>query len=1533
MVLAVLWEALLPMRTGAICGDTKRDTRIERCYTDGDALVSWDHQGTVDTHSATSVDAASLGSGEICFALNDGINNPDPAWFQNINKGADFATPHAQRENDKNPVLSGDHALVYERNGIYTNDVLDIARLGKGTRQEPYKVATAEDLQDVILSIGVMKRSDFYVLQTADIDMKDTVTIVPIGTCTDGFEGHYDGGGHVIRNMKMQHYQGESLGLFNNIKGVVENLGIETGTFKATDRITRVGAFAGRMTAGGLLRNCFARECMVDYNRLADTAVGALVGEQADASHIESCYGYRNTVVGRDGGKKHYGYIVGYIGSNATDSLVYTDGPSLCADGQPGAQNMQQCEAGVADIRFKTGELCYLLSGSKSYDTPWGQTIRQDSVPVLTSKLVYRHVNEQQVMYTNSRDLPEFVSLTLHANDDNDNIKMVQAFRADDFATPHSQGENYYTPAFKLEPYAFERDYYYMKGWNTQKDGRGTFYPYDGELLSADNLALYAMWDMTVPADGETNEVTLEAEPVSYKVYDGGGSAKPYGKDYDGKLALKAPEGYFFCLTGTVSTEALGSDEEPCDYMTVYDGGKNSDVKLTNEHAKSVSSYEDIFYSTTDGAREDIGVLMSTGNEMTIEFVSNDEYCFDGLDLTVSVLPKNIRQIGQGTKEDPFKVASADDLRAVGLYIQLAGDSKVYVRQTADIDMKGDSFTPLASTVESFEGFYDGGGHTIRNMTMNAAGLFSNVSGIVEHLGMVNCTVDGAADNSVVGIIAGRLSGNGQVRNCYAVGNSVSFVGQDKVFTMGAEYTAERFASGEVSYLLNGEMSDSSVVWHQTLGTDSLPVFNDSHGIVYRYLRNDQTAYSNTPVSAPRYYISNEEDFLAFINKEGDMYLTQDIDLGYITTHFVLAGNFDGGGHTITYKSQDGSQGLFALIRQGASVKHLQVEANIVSSNGCGGIAFTNYGTMSDCHFHGNIHCNSISGRAIAGIGLNVSGNGTIDHCSATGSLTVQCKDGLVYPITKDTDRATNCTWVDPNDQSQYAAQRDSALNAQAEYPVYAKGILDATRPRIVVGNDTIVVDDKHIPSLTIVDGERFSCPAEVTVDEITYKRRGTKGAYEPWVLPCDYTIDASMIFDNVEFYRFEKDSTGNIQVIQINGNATYQVSANEPLAFRTSNETEYCFQIKLKKDGSALPTTIKMPADGVAVSMASRKDIAQVMVTYDSIAAEKTVKDLMYIWDNDKGDFVLGDGKTGLQPFRYYLQYVDKATGNIEEYEQTDWARKAARDHAASQQAHLQVKQRAALSTMIAQGWQPIILDLRESQTITAKMLEDYDILCLSDLYDQEADDCRYAVSVIYEPVEEITLPYAVPLLVRAKCADVEPLVTEQMGREIEALLTEAAEQMTEDEIFDAFEELHYWCSTFTGRYDVWQFVMPEKDDLLNEYGALVFGDTGFATPHSQGENDQYFYRVAASDGYTMTPMSYCFTAYDARTFENLPLANDRIEIVVLGQEPPLPTGIEDVRGERADVRGDAYNLQGQKVGDSYRGLVIQNGSKIFKR
>ena len=1787
--------------TGYITANTWSGTKVLRCYTDGNILRGDGSQGYTKDN-AVGLDDASLLSGEIAFELNDTSNvNPNPAWFQNISKGGVL---------DSIPVLTASgHGMVFKnKNGNYTNDGVDLARLGDGTPAKPFLIGKPEDLQDLVLYIGTRQLSNFYVLQTADIDMKDK-QMLPIGTGTNGFEGHYDGNGYVIRNVEFDKDQllmvnDESLGLFNNIIGTVERLGIENSTFTAIGKINRVGALAGRLSGNGKLLNCFAKGCTIDFNSIPEVVVGALVGEQTDDSRIETSYGYKNTVIGQEDGQKRYGYIVGNISSTAQADLVFTDGPSLSAEKQSGAKNIVHSGRNIAESSFMNGEVCWLISGSRDNSPVWRQTIRTDGWPVPnpSHKPVYRRTNDYQVQYINTNEYPYQVLLTLDPNYSGPSVKQFEIYKAD---------ERYYVPSFSIKPYPLERSGYDFTGWNTQKDRKGSFYPADAEVLpTGDALTLYAMWDImlpaNMPADGKARVVILEQE-ASYRVYDDGGSQNPYSPNCNGKLTLKAPAGCLIRLSGTVATEAPGSDGNPRDYMTVYDGDYTKTKKLTNEKGESV-----FFSKINNGEKYDIGKLISSNNEMTIEFVSDAENCYQGLDLMVTVLPPAIKNLeGKGTKEEPFLVASVDDLNAVDQYIRMTGDSKIYVQQCDSIDLKGALFTPIAASIQSFNGHYDGCGYIISNGKIQstaqnlAVGLFPVVTGTITRLGVENMTVEGVNDNARIGAIAGRLNGNGEITNCYAknctvTSNVASVAGavvadmfdraavknclalnntlkasrtgaicsdMTKDATLNRCYTDAnalvsgegkgtlidcetgvdnfRLASGEICYRLNSTYSDS-IIWRQTIGTGNQPILYESAPIVYgfnnqysndntrslldmilvdqvignkrvinvlkgsllwldnytpqnvhfpfkgwntkddgsgttypkdtkmlfnealtlyaqydnsinmpqdpnghisqnipmdftsikvydnggkdgpynsgnRYLtlfapegcrlqltgtvttkegwsifiddyliaydcaysdnmpsdkrlRNSQDLYlfysrekgkpydigtltssgremtlyfkttSNyegfkgldltVKVLKPQYEINSKEDLLAVNKKVGDIRLNQDIDLGEWNGNFDLKGNFDGGGHTITYTSKGSCPGLFRIIEKGASVKHLQVKADVVTTTPCGGIARSNYGTISDCHFNGTIRriiwskSNYPYENGIAGIALRSGGSGIVDHCSATGSLTLMGKyTGKVFPISSEEMAVVDYwTWVDPTDKTLYAAQADSAKNVKAEYPVYAKGILDVVESKMAVGTNIISVVGGHLSSLTITDGQTLICPAEVSVDNITYKRRGTNNAYEPWVLPFDYTIDASMFQSGIEFYRFEKDVTGNILMKQITSGETYQVEANEPLAFRAPNESEYTFAMKLVKDGHTQPMTIKIPKDGVAASMASTKDIARIMVNYGFIAADKAKKELMYIWNNDKEDFVLSDGKTGVSPFRYYLQYADKATGNLEEYDQTDWARKQRKKGGAAQQAIAQRRaaHRGAFSELIEQGWQPIVLEPAPDQVVTAEMLADYDILFLSDIYDEAADD-RFAVTVIYEPAEEgMAIPFAAPLLVRAKHEGATPLVTPDMAEKLEEALTKVSDNDAEE----IFEEMHYWCSTFAGRYDVWQMALPESDNLLNEFGALIFGESA---------SSSYFYRVSATGSVSMQPMSYCFTAYDATTFENLPLTNDRIGIIVYDRsKADEPTGVEDVSGKMDDVSGKmegVYNLQGQKVDDSYRGIIIKNGRKIVKR
>ena len=44
-------------------------------------------------------------------------------------------------------------------------------------------------------------------------------------------------------------------------------------------------------------------------------------------------------------------------------------------------------------------------------------------------------------------------------------------------------------------------------------------------------------------------------------------------------------------------------------------------------------------------------------------------------------------------------------------------------------------------------------------------------------------------------------------------------------------------------------------------------------------------------------------------------------------------------------------------------------------------------------------------------------------------------------------------------------------------------------------------------------------------------------------------------------------------------------------------------------------------------------------------------------------------------------------------------------------------------------------------------------------------------------------------------------------------------------------------------------------------------------------------------------------------------------------------PSGIKTVKSETIDVNAPAYNLAGQKVDKSFKGVVIQNGKKMIQK
>ena len=181
---------------------------------------------------------------------------------------------------------------------------------------------------------------------------------------------------------------------------------------------------------------------------------------------------------------------------------------------------------------------------------------------------------------------------------------------------------------------------------------------------------------------------------------------------------------------------------------------------------------------------------------------------------------------GSGTESDPFQIRNATEL---ALLAELINDELVdgsykkyrnaYFIQTADIDLKNRTWTPIGAFKESegntnkhfFAGHYNGNYHTINNLNCdvdtNYAGLFGRIGengqDYTEQCVISNLSVYGnvKTSGSIVGGIAGEVCCGATIKNCSFTGNisGKSEVGGIVGMTYNGGYVRSCYHNGTVT--------------------------------------------------------------------------------------------------------------------------------------------------------------------------------------------------------------------------------------------------------------------------------------------------------------------------------------------------------------------------------------------------------------------------------------------------------------------------------------------------------------------------------------------------------------------------------------------------------------------------------------------------------------------------------------------------------------------------------------------------------------
>lgn len=158
---------------------------------------------------------------------------------------------------------------------------------GKGTKEHPYVIATATDLARLRDAVNLgYQFKDKYFEQVFNIDLEGEIW-QPIGNSQGRFFcGHYDGRGHVIKNLHIE--TDDSAALFVGMSGSIKNLGLESGRIQGD----HVASFVVSGSSNAVIKNCYSKveilgkksaaDLVADYTGRVDQCL--YLGETSDFS-------------------------------------------------------------------------------------------------------------------------------------------------------------------------------------------------------------------------------------------------------------------------------------------------------------------------------------------------------------------------------------------------------------------------------------------------------------------------------------------------------------------------------------------------------------------------------------------------------------------------------------------------------------------------------------------------------------------------------------------------------------------------------------------------------------------------------------------------------------------------------------------------------------------------------------------------------------------------------------------------------------------------------------------------------------------------------------------------------------------------------------------------------------------------------------------------------------------------------------------------------------------------------------------------
>ncbi len=641
---------------------------------------------------------------------------------------------------------------------------------GEGTEASPYLISTIDEL--LLLEAKVNDVTEFneytelngnrqyfaniykdtYFKMTADIDASG-YNLTPIGKEWQWrFAGVFDGNGHKITNLKIESPEGRYAGLFGRTSetSVIKNLTLE-GADIFHDKQYMGGIAAWSL---GLIDNCHVTNSIIMND---GTYAGGIVGE---GTKVENCTVY-NSIIGTQ-----YGYAGGVASEINKGTIRFCNATATTIRAGAAGQNGDPA-GGVVAILFESDAYDCFFSGT--VQATFGANMRVGGITgVCYFGKVIRCFNTGliQASGTEAR-VGGIVGASIGEIADCYNVGMVVCNGSNNTAgiigmpgwsTNINDGLVYQTTVrncfsagwVECNTYLYDKaectrevigdiqengqpvieNVYFdnqIVNFGSEKYGKTT-----AELTSASGIPGFSanVWEFT------------EGYYPRLKSLSGNSSS-----DYASSVVAIPAGSSTYKVAADVDLRALGSTE-----FKLYNFNKLSE-KLTNEG----------HYSRIEGSKLVIGE--DFGNDTL--FVCNGANGRDSRYIILKIAPVPFE--GIGTKENPFLIKTKADLIALSVATsekkQLFADT--YFLMTNDIDLEYDpAFLGICSADEvatQFAGSFDGGGHTIHNMLIDAMSWKDGMSPEEVEEGTLP-TPNNSSCKSYRGFI-GRMGVTGELRN------------------------------------------------------------------------------------------------------------------------------------------------------------------------------------------------------------------------------------------------------------------------------------------------------------------------------------------------------------------------------------------------------------------------------------------------------------------------------------------------------------------------------------------------------------------------------------------------------------------------------------------------------------------------------------------------------------------------------------------------------------------------------------------------